>query len=219
MGPKSKMEKQNHYEEFDDNQMEFALLMDDKKQMNKDNEKLHMAFKVYKEDLAKQWNTTDKSYITTNTDNTQNKKPADKSNRPFDGHSNAKNWVDDESISSDDRKLRKLKKKSNSSHKDNRVKWLLRLLPNAKLGHGHSETSFADDTETNMKETMTPAKNTYSTKAQKLKQQSERPKDIEVSTDADEDSKDEVVTSWISKPNLISSNRDFQPLIEFLTKK
>ena len=68
-----------------------------------------------------------------------------------------------------------------------------------------------DEKKANVKETKPPAKRTYSRTAQKSKQQSTRPKYKEVSTDADDDSEDEVVPNRISKPNPILSNKDFQP--------
>ena len=68
-----------------------------------------------------------------------------------------------------------------------------------------------DEKKANVKETKPPAKRTYSRTAQKSKQQSTRPKYKEVSTDADDDSEDEVVPIRISKPNPILSNKDFQP--------
>ena len=67
-----------------------------------------------------------------------------------------------------------------------------------------------DEKKANVKETKPPAKRTYSRTAQKSKQ-STRPKYKEVSTDADDDSEDEVVPNRISKPNPILSNKDFQP--------
>ena len=68
-----------------------------------------------------------------------------------------------------------------------------------------------DEKKANVKETKPPAKRTYSRTAQKSKQQSTRPKYKEVSTDADDDSGDEVVPIRVSKPNPILSNKDFQP--------
>ena len=68
-----------------------------------------------------------------------------------------------------------------------------------------------DEKKAKVKETKPPAKRTYSRTAQKSKQQSTRPKYKEVSTDADDDSEDEVVPNRISKPNPILSNKDFQP--------
>ena len=68
-----------------------------------------------------------------------------------------------------------------------------------------------DEKKANVKETKPPAKRTYSRTAQKPKQQSTRPKYKEVSTDADDDSEDEVVPIRIAKPNPILSNKDFQP--------
>jgi len=211
MGPKSKMEKQNNYEEYDDIQMALALSMDPKQQKNKDNEQLQLAIEKSKEDLAKQGNTAkDKKSNTTKTDNAQHKKPTDKSNRPFNGR--PENWVDDEGISSDDEKLSNLKKKSNSSNKDSSKKAApVAASKSKKRSRALSDSSSEDEKKTNVKETKPPAKKTYSRTAQKSKQQSKRPKYKEVSTDADDDSEDEVVPNRISKPNPILSNKDFQP--------
>ena len=60
---KSKMEKQNNFEEYDNSQRPLGLSIDPKQLKNKGNEQLHMAIEKSEEDWAKQGNTKDHKYI------------------------------------------------------------------------------------------------------------------------------------------------------------
>lgn len=214
MGPKSKVGVRSNTadqaKEFDDIQMALALSMDPKQQKDKDNEQLVMALEKSKEDLAdKNGSTKDTKSQSTKTTNGPNKKPTEKSNRPFNGRSTPdKDWIDDGDISSDENLPLKLSNKAAKKETKDASKKAA-ASKSKKRSRALSESSSEDEGKS-AKNSKSSAKKTNGRTAQKTKQQSKRPKYKEVSSDYDDDdmsySEDEVV------PNKVKNiSKEFQP--------